>query len=156
MPCDETCVTPLESAGRALGIEIIEPAVVRMPDDLPVAFAALRRRKVDALHVAAGGMLWAQRDRVSALALEQRLPGIAAFREYAHAGLLMSYGPDLADINRRAGSFVDRIAKGAKPGDLPIELPAKFDLAINQKTAKALGIVVPQPMLMRATEVIET
>jgi len=93
---------------------------------------------------------------VSALALEQRLPGIAAFREYAHAGLLMSYGPDLADINRRAGSFVDRIAKGAKPGDLPIELPAKFDLAINQKTAKALGIVVPQPMLMRATEVIET
>jgi len=147
---------PLKSAGRMLGIEILEPVVVSTADDLPAAFATLRQRRADAVHVAAGGPLLAARERVAALALEQRLPGIAAFREFAQAGLLMSFGPDLADINRRAGGFVDRILKGSKPGDLAIELPGKFDLVINQKTARALGIVVPQPVLMRATDVIGT
>jgi putative ABC transport system substrate-binding protein len=147
---------PLASAGRTLGIEILEPVVALAAGDLPAAFATLRQRRADAIHVASGGALLAARDRVAALALEQRLPGIAAFREFAQAGLLMSYGPDLADINRRAGGFVDRILKGGKPGDIAIELPAKFDLVINQKTAKALGIAVPQPVLMRATDVIST
>jgi len=124
--------------------------------DLAAAFETMRQRKVDAFQVAAGGVLLSARDRVAELALKHRLPGIAAFREFPQAGLLMSYGPDLADINRRAGGFVDRIVKGAKPGEIAIELPAKFDLVINQKTARVLGIVVPQPVLMRATDVIET
>jgi len=147
---------PLASAGKALGIEIVDPVVVAAVGDLAAAFETMRQRKVDAFQVAAGGVLLSARDRVAELALKHRLPGIAAFREFPQAGLLMSYGPDLADINRRAGGFVDRIVKGAKPGEIAIELPAKFDLVINQKTARVLGIVVPQPVLMRATDVIET
>jgi len=148
---------PLASAGRALGIEILAPVVVRTADELPGAFAALRQRKADAVQVAAGGStLFGSRDKVAALALEHRMAGVAAFKEFPQAGLLMSYGPDLADINRRAGGFVDRIVKGGKPGEIAIELPSKFDFVINQKTAKALGIVVPQPVLMRATDVIAT
>ena len=147
---------PLASAGKVLGIEIAEPAFVRSVDDLPGAFASFRQRKVDAFQVAAGGgVLFAGRERVASHALEHRIPGIAAFRQFPEAGLLVSYGPDLLDINRRAGSFVDRIMRGAKPGELAIELPSKFELVINQKTAKALGIVVPQGVLMRATDVIQ-
>ena len=146
---------PLASAGKALGIEILEPTVVDDAAQLPAAFASMRARRVDAFQIGAGGIvLQAHRPQVAALALEYKLPGIAAFREFAHDGLLMSYGPDLADINFRAGGFVDRIVKGAKPGDIAIELPNKFDFVINQKTAKALGIVVPQGVLMRATDVI--
>ena len=146
---------PLLSAGRALGLTILEPAAVRSADDLPGAFATLRERKADAVHIAAGGMLFRERAKVAALALEHRLPGIAAFREFPQAGLLMSYGPDLADINRRAGGFVDRIVKGTRPADIAIELPGKFDFVINQKTARALGITVPQPVLMLANDVID-
>ena len=148
---------PLASAGKALGIEILEPTVVDDAAQLPQAFAAMRKRQVDAFQIGAGGsVLQNARPQVAALALEHKLPGIAAFQEFAQAGVLMSYGPNLADINRRAGGFVDRIVKGAKPGEVPIEMPNKFDLVINQKTAKALGIVVPQAVLMRASEVIST
>lgn len=146
---------PLVSAGRALGIAILEPVRVRLGDELPGAFATIRERRADAFLVASGGVLLPARERVAALALEHRLPAIAAFKEFPQAGLLMSYGPDILDINRRAGGYVDRILKGARPGDLPIEMPSKFDLVINQKTARALGIVVPQPVLMRATDVID-
>lgn len=145
---------PLAAAGLALGIAILEPVRIRLADELPAAFATIRERRADALLVASGGALLPARERVAALAIEHRLPAIAAFKEFPQAGLLMSYGPDLPDINRRAGGYVDRILKGAKPGDLPIELPSKFDLVVNQKTARALGIVVPQPVLMRATDVI--
>jgi putative ABC transport system substrate-binding protein len=145
----------LKSAGRALGIEILDPVLVRTPDELAPAFATIRQRRVDAILVASGGVLLPVRARVAELALAGRLPGIAAFKEFPQSGLLMSYGPDLAAINRRAGGFVDRIVRGAKPGDLPIEQPGKFELVINQKTAKALGIVVPQAVLMRATDVID-
>jgi putative tryptophan/tyrosine transport system substrate-binding protein len=102
--------------------------------------------------VASSGLPLPARSQVAQVALQAKLPGIAAFKEFPEAGLLMSFGPDLADINRRAGGYVDRILKGAKPGDLPIELPNKFDLAINLRTANALGLAIEPSLRARATE----
>ena len=144
----------LTDAGRILGLNIQEPVRVRGADELPAAFTLLKQRRADAILVASGGTLLPARTQVGELALQHRLPAIAAFKEFPQAGLLMSYGPDISDINRRAAGYVDRILKGAKPGDLPIELPNKFNLAINLKTAKALGLTVPQSLLVRADEVI--
>lgn len=145
---------PLADAGRILGLTIQEPVPVREAQELPAAFALMKDRQADAMLVASGGPLFQARAQVAELALRYRLPGIAAFKEYPQTGLLMSYGPDLPDINRRAAGYVDRIFKGAKPGDLPIELPNKFELAINLKSAKALGLTIPQSLLLRADEVI--
>jgi putative ABC transport system substrate-binding protein len=113
----------------------------------------MRRRQVQAFIVASGNFMLVERDRVAELAANARLAGIAAFKEFPQAGLLMSYGPDLPDINRRAAGFIDRIVKGAKASDLPIELPNKFDLALNLRTAKALGLTVDQPLQLHATHV---
>jgi putative tryptophan/tyrosine transport system substrate-binding protein len=93
--------------------------------------------------------------RVTALAAKHRLPAISVFRIFATNGGLMSYGPDIADLFRRAGEYVDKILQGAKPADLPVEQPTKFELLINMKTAKALGLIVPTSLLVRADEVIE-
>jgi putative ABC transport system substrate-binding protein len=146
---------PLADAGRILGLNIQEP--VRVPDaqELPAAFAVMKDRQADAMLVASGGPLFRARAQVGELAVQYRLPAIAAFKEFPQTGLLMSYGPDIFDINRRAAGFVDKILKGAKPGDLPIELPNKFELAINLKTAKALDLTIPQSLLLRADEVIQ-
>ena len=95
------------------------------------------------------------RARVGEIAIQYGLPTIAAFKALPRAGLLMSYGPDLPDIHRRTAGYVDRILKGARPGDLPIELPTKYELVINLKTAKALGLTIPQTLLQRADEVIQ-
>jgi putative ABC transport system substrate-binding protein len=146
---------PLADAGRILGLNIQEPVRVRDAQELPAAFALMKDRQVDAIMVASGGPLFQARTQVGELALQHRLPAIAAFKEFPQTGLLMSYGPNIADINRRAAGYVDRILKGAKPGDLPIELPNKFELAINLKTAKALGLTIPQSLLLRADEVIQ-
>ncbi|HVJ72665.1 MAG TPA: ABC transporter substrate-binding protein [Casimicrobiaceae bacterium] len=145
---------PLAAAARVLDLEVLAPVRVREAGELPGAFAQMKQRGADATLVASGGLLLPARAQVANLALEHRLPAIAAFREFAHAGLLMSYGPDLPDINRRAGGFVDRILRGARAGDLPIELPIKFDLAINLATARALGLAVPPSVLVRANEII--
>ncbi len=123
--------------------------------ELPAAFALMKQRQADAMLVASGGPNFQARAQVGELALQHRLPAIAAFKEYPRTGLLMSYGPDLPDINRRASGYVDKILKGARPGDLPIELPNKFELAINLNTAKALGLTVPPSLLLRADEVIQ-
>jgi putative ABC transport system substrate-binding protein len=145
---------PLLDAGRVLGLVVQEPVRVRDARDLPAAFESMKQRQADAILVASGGVLLPARAQVGELALHHGLPAIAAFREFPRAGLLMSYGPDLAEINRRAGGYVDKILKGARPGDLPIELPSKFELAINLKTAGALGLTIPQSLLLRADEVI--
>ena len=145
----------LKDAGRRLGLSIEEPVVVRDPHELPAAFVLLKQRHVDAILVASGGFLLQDRAQVGSLALRHRIPAIAAFKQFAQAGLLMSYGPDLPDINYRAAAFVDKILRGAKPGNLPIELPNKFELAINLKTALGLGLTIPQALLIRANEVIQ-
>ena len=146
---------PLADAGRILGLTIQEPIRVRDAQELPAAFALMKDRQADAMLVTSSGPLLQARAEVGKLALQYRLPAIAAYKQYPQTGLLMSYGPDFSDINRRAAGYVDKIFKGAKPGDLPIELPNKFELAINLKTAKALGLTIPQSLLLRADEVIQ-
>jgi putative ABC transport system substrate-binding protein len=146
---------PLADAGRILGLNIQEPVRVRNAQELAAAFTLMKDRQANAMLIASGGPLFQARAQVGELALQYRLPAIAAFKEFPQTGLLMSYGPDISDINRRAAGYVDKIFKGAKPGDLPIELPNKFELAINLKTAKALGITIPQSLLLRAHEVIQ-
>jgi putative ABC transport system substrate-binding protein len=101
------------------------------------------------------GLVSTNRTRIITLALGARLPTIFNIREYAQAGGLMSYGPNFADLFRRTADYVDKILRGAKPGDLPVEQPTKFDFIINLTTAKALGLTIPQSMLLRADEVIE-
>lgn len=146
---------PMSEASRILGITIEGPVQVKAEQDLPGAFRLIKQRQGDAVLVAAGGTLFWSRATVARLAIEHRLPAIAAFKEFPQAGLLMSYGPDLPDINYRAAGYVDRILKGARPGDLPIELPSKFDLVINRQTAKLLDLDIPQSLLLRATDVVQ-
>jgi putative ABC transport system substrate-binding protein len=147
--------TPLAHAARVLGLIVNEPVRVASEQALPEAFVRMKHQQADALLSAAGGFLLPARATVAELATRHRLPAIAAFKQFPHAGLLMSYGPDLPDINRRAAGYVDRILKGARPGDLPIELPSKFEFVINQRTAKSIGLDIPKPLLLRANEVIQ-
>ena len=146
---------PLADAARLLRCEVQDPIRVTDAQGLPAALALMKQQRADAVLVATGGPLNAARWRVGELAIQYRLPTIAAFKAFPHAGLLMSYGPDLPDIHRRAASYVDRILKGARPGELPIELPTKYELVINLKTAKALALTVPQSLLSRADELIQ-
>jgi len=112
------------------------------------------RKRVGAV-IIRGPLFYMRRQQVADLALKHRLPAIHALKEYAQAGLLMTYGANLANLYRQAASYVDRIVRGAKPGDLPVEQPTKFDLVINLKTARALGLTIPQSLLLRADEVIQ-
>jgi putative ABC transport system substrate-binding protein len=111
--------------------------------------------RVGALTVLGSAMFFNERRRLVDLAAKNRLPAVYGLREYVDAGGLLSYGPNIADLFRRAATYVDRILKGAKPGDLPVEQPTKFELVINLKTAKALGLTIPQSVLGRADEVIQ-
>ena len=144
----------VEPAARSLGVTL-RPIELRSPDDIDPAFATLAREPVDALLIFGQPFLFAQGARVAKLALEQRLPAIIGFQEVARDGILMSYGAKLIDDIRRLPYFADRILKGAKPADLPVEQPSRFYLTVNQKTAKALGLTIPQSVLLRADEVIE-
>jgi putative tryptophan/tyrosine transport system substrate-binding protein len=143
-----------EVAARALGVrpQFVE---ARGPADFDRAFSEMTRARAGALTVFANAMFTIERRRLVNLAAKNRLPALYAFREYVDAGGLMAYGPHLADLYRRAAGYVDRILKGAKPGDLPIEQPTKFDLAINLKTARTLGLTIPPSLLQRADQVIE-
>ena len=146
-------VQELHAVARALGLEVVTVAVQRSEDIAP-AFEALKGR-ADALHVGAFPLALTNAIQVNALALQARLPTIYVGNEYVHAGGLISYGPSYPDLYRRAADFIDKILRGAKPADIPVEQPRKFDLVINLSTAKALGLTVPPTLLARADEVID-
>ena len=141
-------------AAQALGIEL-QPLAVQATEDLDAAFAAIVKEQPGALLLLADRVFLHNRVRLMEFAAKHRLPNINAYREVVEAGGLMSYGPSYEDMHRRAAIYVDKILKGAKPGELPVEQPAKFTLVINLKTAKALGLTVPMTLQAAADEVIE-
>jgi putative ABC transport system substrate-binding protein len=143
----------VQEAGQKLGLEIVIPDV-KTPQQIAPAFEALKNR-VDAWFVQTDPLTNTNRVQINRLVLEARLPASFGVREFAEAGGLMSYGPSFIDLFRRAGDFVDKILRGEKPADLPVEQPTKFELVINLKTAKALGLEIPPNLLARADEVIE-
>ena len=142
-----------QDAARTVGVRVTS-VEVRQPTDFVPAFAALTKAHVDALMPLTEPLTRTHRYQISEFALQHRLPMIAETREFAEAGGLMTYGPSLVDLWRRAATYVDKILKGAKPGDLPVEQPTQFELVVNLKTAKALGLSLPQSILIRADEVI--
>jgi putative tryptophan/tyrosine transport system substrate-binding protein len=146
--------TAVESAAGTLGVTL-QPFDVRGREDLEPAFAAMVRNGANALLVLPDPLLYSARSQVALLAARNRLPAVYGQREYVEVGGLMSYGPNLADQYRRAAVYVDKILKGAKPGDLPVEQTAKFELVINLKSAHALALTIPQPLRLRADQIIE-
>ena len=143
-----------EVAARALGVRL-QFVEARGPEDFDRAFSEMTREHAGALTVLSSSMFFDERRRLVDLAAKNRLPALYPTRESVDAGGLMSYGPNLADSFRRAAGYVDKILRGAKPGDLPIEQPTKYELVINLKTAKALGLTIPPSLLQRADEVIQ-
>jgi putative ABC transport system substrate-binding protein len=152
-PTDVLQLGEAREAARKLGLEVV-PAEIRRTDDIEPAFDSLKGR-ADALHVSGDPLMVLNRVRVNTLAQSGRLPTIYNAREFVEAGGLMSYGPNFPDLYRRAGDYVDKILRGTKPADLPVEQPTKFDLVVNMVTAKALGVTVPRMLLGRADGVIE-
>jgi len=142
-----------QPAAQTLGLAL-QPIEVERPDDLDAGLARIKAARPDGVVVLPDRVLLAYRQPIVQFALMNRLPGMFPFREFAEEGGLMSYTPDWPAIYRRAGSYVDKIARGAKPADLPVEQPTTFELVVNLKTAKALGLTVPQSILLRADEVI--
>jgi ABC-type uncharacterized transport system substrate-binding protein len=128
---------------------------VRGPDEFDRAFSTMTRERADALIVFPSPMLFNERRRIVDLAIQHRLPSISAARQFVELGGLIAYGSSIPDLVRRSATYVDKILKGAKPADLPVEQPTKFELVINLKTAKALGLTIPQSLLQRADEVIQ-
>jgi putative ABC transport system substrate-binding protein len=144
----------LTAAARSLGIDLMW-VDAQSPGELAEAFAKMSQVGVTALHVETDAMFFSQRARIVDLAAMHKLPAVYGEREFADAGGLMAYAANYAAIFRRAATYVDKILKGVKPGDLPVEQPTKLDFVINLKTAKALGLTVPQSLLLRADEVIQ-
>ncbi len=144
-----------ESTARVLGVRLHPLLEARSPDDLNGIFGTIAKDGAPAVFVIGSTMLYAKRVQLAEHALKGRLPMMCNVGENVAAGCLMSYGTSLTDLFRRAATFVDKILKGAKPADLPVEQPTKFELAINLKTAKALGLIIPQSLLLRADQVIE-
>ena len=133
----------------------ILPVEARSPQEIESAFVVMIKEKAQAIIVVSNPMFAQRRHRIAELAIKNRLPFVSIYREYAEAGGLMSYGPSLLEQYRRAATYVDKIFKGIRPGDLPVEQPTKFDLFINLKTAKAVGLTLPQSLLIGADKVIE-
>ena len=142
------------AAVRALGLQI-QPVDVREPKEFDGAFVAITRARADALLVLPDPMFLTQRTRIARLAAKSRMPAIYGIPEHAEAGGLMAYAASRTDLFRRAAAYVDKILKGAKPGDLPVEQPTEFELVINMRTAKDLGITIPPSLLLRSDRVIE-
>jgi putative tryptophan/tyrosine transport system substrate-binding protein len=143
----------VQAAARTLGLDVVA-SEIRRAEDIAPAIDALKGR-ADALYVVTEALVNTNRIRLNTLALGARLPTLHGVRDYVEAGGLMSYGPNFPDLFRRAGEYVDKILRGAKPGGIPVEQPTKFDLANNLTTAKALRLKLPESFLLRADEVIE-
>ena len=152
-PYHPKAVEDLKAAAPALAIELSFVGV-RTPEQFDPVFSAVSRAHAQALDIIGDPFFFAHRPTLLKRASKARLPVIGGSREFANDGALMSYGPNLSDVFRRSAGYVDKILKGAKPGDLPIERPTKFELVVNLKTAKALGLIVPQSILQQADEVI--
>ena len=144
----------IESEARKLGVQLMRVEASSL-DTFEGAFAAMVRGRADALMIVDLPLFTRNSPRLMELALLHRLPTMSGWRRYAEAGSLISYGANVPDVCRRSAAYVDKILKGAKPGDLPVQRPDKFELLINRKTAKALGLKIPQSVLLRATELIE-
>jgi putative tryptophan/tyrosine transport system substrate-binding protein len=144
----------VQAAARTLGLEVAT-LEIRRAQDIGPAFEAALKGGAEALYLAGDPLLNANRVRINILAAGARLPTIYTQRENVEAGGLISYGPNFPDLYRRAADYVDKILRGAKPGEIPVEQPTKFELVINLTTAKALGLTVPESFLLRADEVIE-
>ena len=144
----------MEAAAQSLGLQL-QLLEARAPTDFVNAFSTMTRGRAGAVITLSSSMFFAERSRLAELAVQSRLPSMYTVREYAQAGGLITYGPDIRDNWRRAASYVDKILKGAKPADLPVEQPTKFELIVNLKTAKALSLTLPPTLLARADEIIE-
>jgi ABC-type uncharacterized transport system substrate-binding protein len=142
-----------QAAARMLGLEVV-PLVIQRAEDIAPAFQTLKIR-ADALYVAVDQLIVANRTSILTSALGARLPTIFSTRDFVKAGALMSYGPSYTERFRRAADYVNKILRGAKPGDLPVDQPTKFELVINLTTAKALGLRIPPALLARADELLE-
>ncbi len=153
-PAHHLVLRSVETAARSMNIEL-QPEGAQGPEEFDRAFAAMRQGHAGALLVISDLVYLPHRARLADLAIKSRLPTMFAFPWDVEAGGLMSYGPDSAEMLRRAATYVDKILRGAKPADLPVEEPTKFDLTINLKTAKALGLTIPPSLLQRANQVIE-
>jgi len=143
-----------QAAARALGLQL-QSLGVRSPDELRTAVSAMSQARADAIVVLSDAMFFGERKQIADLAAANRLPAISWSGEFAKSGVLLGYGPDVLTMSRRAATYVDRILKGARPGDLPVEQPTKLELVVNLKTARALGLAVPQSLLLRADNVIQ-
>jgi putative ABC transport system substrate-binding protein len=144
----------LRSAAQRVGVDILLMEV-RTPDEIERGFARIRKEQVRALIVLAGGLIIPHSRQIAKLAAENKMPSVFAFREFVEAGGLMSYGPDLVSMFRRCATYVDKILRGERAGDLPIEQVSTLEFVINLRTAKALGITIPKELLFRADQVIE-
>jgi len=153
-PYASLVVRETEATATTLGVQL-QSLVVRGPDDFAGALAAATTGRAGALTVAEDPLTITKRTQIVDFAAKSRLPAIYGVKEFVDAGGLMSYGVNLADLWRRAATYVDKILKGAKPADLPVQQPTKFEFVINLKTAKALGLTIPQSVLLRADEVIQ-
>jgi ABC-type uncharacterized transport system substrate-binding protein len=153
-PSHRPAVHALETAGKTLGSQLVMVAVQAV-EEFEQAFSTMSREQVGGFLVVAAPLFASHRARLTELEIKHRLPGAFGDKEYVEVGGLMSYSADLIDLCRRAATYIDRILKGAKPADLPVEQPTKFELVINNKTAKAIGLTIPESFLVRADEVIE-
>jgi ABC-type uncharacterized transport system substrate-binding protein len=149
-----TSIPPIEAAASSLGLQVTR-LEVHGAYDFERALAAAARSHVGALMPVSSALFHGERQRIVSLAAKHRLPAMYEHRDFADAGGLLSYGPDILFLNRRLAAYVDKILKGAKPADLPVEQPTKFELVINLKTAKALGLTIPQTILLQAAQVID-
>jgi putative ABC transport system substrate-binding protein len=153
-PANTAYLAVLRGVAPKLGVKL-HPAEIRDPSGFEGAFASMSAERDQALVVVIDPLTVRYRGRIAELAAKNRLPAMYGFREFADSGGLMAYGANVADLCRRAATYVDKILKGAKPGDLPVEQPTKFELVINMKTAKALGLTIPPALLVRADQVIK-